>query len=202
MTDQAPPFATAPDRPWPYASRWKALLARGVIAMLLGIVAMLYPFSALIAFTMVFAIYAFIDGVFSVIAAIRRAGEGGHWIAMLLRGLLGVALGIVFVAMPLTATVSYALITLFFLAGWAILSGVLEIVAAIRLRDEIEGEWLLAVNGLLTLALGIGIIILFTLNPVVSILSLGWAIGAYALLSGLLLIVLAFRLRRKAQGRA
>ena len=78
----------------------------------------------------------------------------------------------------------------------------LEIAAAIRLRDEIEGEWLLAVNGLLTLALGIGIIILFTLNPVVSILSLGWAIGAYALLSGLLLIVLAFRLRRKAQGRA
>ena len=88
------------------------------------------------------------------------------------------------------------------MAGWAILAGMLEIAAAIRLRDEIEGEWLLAVNGLLTLALGIGIIILFTLNPVVSILSLGWAIGAYALLSGLLLIVLAFRLRRKAQGRA
>ena len=117
---------------------------------------------------------------------------------MLLRGLLGVALGIVFVAMPLTATVSYALITLFFLAGWAILSGVLEIVAAIRLRDEIEGEWLLAANGLITLALGIGIIVLFTVNPVVSILSMGWAIGAYALLSGILLINLALRLRRLA----
>ena len=122
--------------------------------------------------------------------------------AVLLRGLLGVALGIVFVAMPLTATVSYALITLFFLAGWAILSGVLEIVAAIRLRDEIEGEWLLAANGLITLALGIGIIVLFTVNPVVSILSMGWAIGAYALLSGLLLIILALRLRRRVQGRA
>ncbi len=202
MSDQSPPFATVAGGRWPYSSRWKALLARGVIGVLLGIVAMLYPFTALVAFTMVFAVYAFVDGVFSFIAAIRRAGEGAHWIAMLVRGLLGIALGVLFVMMPLAATVSYAMLTLFFVAGWAILAGMLEIAAAIRLRDEIEGEWLLAVNGLLTLALGIGIIILLTLNPVVSILSLGWAIGAYALLSGLLLIVLAFRLRRKAQGRA
>lgn len=183
----------------PFAFGWKAIGLRGVLAVALGIVAMLFPFSALFAFTLLFAVYALADGLLSAISAFRRMSDGRHWIAMLLRGLLGIAVGILFAVMPLTMTVTYAVITLFMLAAWAVLAGMLEVAAAIRLRKEIEGEWLLALSGILTIFLGIIVLGLFMTNPTLSILSVGWAIGCYALLSGIALLVLAWRLRRRVQ---
>ena len=178
---------------------WKMIALRGLLAVALGIVAMIFPFGALFAFTLVFAVYALADGLLSAISAFRRLSDGRHWIAMLLRGLLGIAVGILFAIMPLTMTVTYAVITLFILATWAILAGILEVAAAIRMRKEIEGEWLLALSGILTIILGIIVLGLFMTNPTLSILSVGWAIGCYALLSGIALLVLAWRLRRRAQ---
>ena len=83
--------------------------------------------------------------------------------------------------------------------GWAIIAGGLEIIAAIRLRKEIEGEWLLALSGLLSLLLGLFVLYLALANPHVSVAMLGWGIGFYALVTGVTLLILAMRLRRRVQ---
>ena len=126
-------------------------------------------------------------------------GHGRHWGAMLLRGLLGIAVGIIFIVTPIAMTITYALLTVFLIAGWAIIAGGLEIIAAIRLRKEIEGEWLLALSGLLSLLLGLFVLYLALANPHVSVAMLGWGIGFYALVTGVTLLILAMRLRRRVQ---
>jgi uncharacterized membrane protein HdeD (DUF308 family) len=99
-------------------------------------------------------------------------------------------------------TVGYAVATLVLLAAWSITAGILEIAAAIRLRKELEGEWLLGLSGALSILLGIGVVVLFALYPVASILSVAWMIGVYAIAAGLVLIVQAFRLRKPAAAPA
>ena len=178
---------------------WKALALRGAASVILGIIALAYPFSALFALTLIFAVYALVDGIFSAISAFRRMGHGRHWGAMLLRGLLGIAVGIIFIVTPIAMTITYALLTVFLIAGWAIIAGGLEIIAAIRLRKEIEGEWLLALSGLLSLLLGLFVLYLALANPHVSVAMLGWGIGFYALVTGVTLLILAMRLRRRVQ---
>lgn len=151
----------------PQLSRnWKWFVVRGILALILGAVAFLFPVSALFTFTMVFAAYAGADGVFSVIAGIRGATlKKERWWAFALRGLIGLAVAAVFVLMPFAATISYALATLGLLSAWAILTGMLEVIAAIRLRKVIEGEWLLGLSGLLSILLALAV-------PMV--LSKGW----------------------------
>ena len=178
---------------------WKALALRGVVSIILGIIALAYPFSALFALTLIFAVYTLVDGIFSAISAFRRMGHGRHWGAMLLRGLLGIAVGIIFIVTPIAMTITYALLTVFLIAGWAIIAGGLEIIAAIRLRKEIEGEWLLALSGLLSLLLGLFVLYLALANPHVSVAMLGWGIGFYALVTGVTLLILAMRLRQRVQ---
>jgi uncharacterized membrane protein HdeD (DUF308 family) len=103
-----------------------------------------------------------------------------------------------FLVMPLVATVAYTLAVLLTLAAWAILTGTLEIVAAIRLRKEIEGEWLLALSGAISILLGLGVLVLVVPNPAASILSAAWLIALFAFGTGVVLISQALRLRRKA----
>lgn len=161
---------------------------------------MLFPLSALFAFTMVFAAYALIDGALSIASGVRgfRRKQERSW-ALLLRGLVGLLATAILVLMPMLATVGYAIATLALLAVWAIVAGVLEIAAAIRLRREIEGEWLLGVSGALSILLGCAVPIVLMLDPVATILSVAWMIGAYALIAGIMLIVLGARLRKGLQ---
>jgi uncharacterized membrane protein HdeD (DUF308 family) len=176
---------------------WKWFLLRGVLAILLGVLAILFPFSALFAFATVFAAFVFADGIFSLISGIRGAGHRGErWGALVFRGIVGIAIGVLFVLMPFVTTVSYALATLAIVAAWAIVTGIFEIAAAIRLRREIEGEWLLALVGALSILLGIAIPVILWMNPLATILSVAWVIGIYALAAGVALIALAIRLRR------
>ncbi|HYD38735.1 MAG TPA: DUF308 domain-containing protein, partial [Allosphingosinicella sp.] len=120
--------------------KWKWLLLRGGLALLLGLAAFLFPATALFAFTMAFAAFAFVDGLLSI-----GSGVGGarrretFWWAWMLRGLVGVAVGAIFVLMPFVATIGYALVTLAVTAAWAIFAGIFEMSAAIRLRREIRG---------------------------------------------------------------
>src|SRR3546814_1145633 len=101
--------------------------------------------------------------------------------------------------MPFVATASYALATLSVLSAWAILTGVLEIAAAIRLRKEIEGEWLLALSGVLSLLLGIAVPVALYMNPPATILSVAWAIAIYAVIAGVVLIGFGLRLRQRSE---
>jgi uncharacterized membrane protein HdeD (DUF308 family) len=181
------------------AHNWGWFMVRGVLALLLGAGALVFPLSAVFAFTMVFAAYCFVDGIASIIAAARGARSPGHrWGALLFSGIVGVLIGILFLVMPLIATFTYAFLALTMLAAWSIITGLLEIAAAIRLRREMEGEWLLGLSGLISLLLGIGIIALVIPNPAATILSAAWLIAIFALSSGIVLVAQALRLRRHA----
>lgn len=181
---------------------WGWLVIRGVLALILGTVAFLFPVSALFAFTMVFAAYAGADGILSTIAGVRGATrKEERWWAFILRGIIGLAVAAIFVLMPFAATVSYALATLGLLSAWAMLAGILEVIAAVRLRKEIEGEWLLGFSGLLSILLGLAVPTALYVNPPATILSVAWIIAFYAVLAGIALIALGLRLRRKKERR-
>ena len=181
------------------AHNWKWFLVRGVIALALGIGAIVFPLSAVFAFTMVFAAYCFLDGIASLVAGVRGAREPGHrWGALIFSGSVGILIGIMFLLMPLLATVAYSSVVLLLLAVWAIVTGGLEIVAAIRLRKEIEGEWLLGLSGAISVLLGLAVLILVLPHPAASILSAAWLIAFFAFGTGIVLVTQAMRLRRRA----
>ncbi|SRR5690554_2491242 len=179
---------------------WGWTLARGLLLVALGVLAFLAPGPALLGFTMVFAAFSFVDGIFSVASGVRGArNKQERWGALLLSGLFGIAIGVLFVLFPLVSTFALALTTVLLIAAWAMVRGVCEVAAAIRLREAIKGEWLLAASGVLSILLAAAIVVLLALNPGLSVLSVAWLLGFYALLSGIALIVLAFRLRRMAR---
>ncbi|NNG56435.1 HdeD family acid-resistance protein [Sphingomonas paucimobilis] len=177
---------------------WGWFVVRGVLALVLGVVAVLFPVSALFTFTMVFAAYAGADGLLSTVAGVRGASrKEERWWALVLRGIVGIAVAVLFVLMPFAATVSYALVTLGMLSAWAILTGMLEVVAAIRLRKEIEGEWLLGLSGAVSILLGLAVPAALVITPLATILSVAWVIAGYAIIAGVVLIGLGLRLRRR-----
>jgi uncharacterized membrane protein HdeD (DUF308 family) len=178
---------------------WGWFLLRGILALLLGIGAIIFPLSAVFAFTMVFAAYCFVDGIASLVAGLRGARSPEHrWGALVFSGIVGILIGILFLLMPLIAAFTYAFLAVVMLAGWSIVTGVLEIVAAIRLRREIEGEWLLGVSGAISVLLGIAIIALVIPYPAATILSAAWLIAIFAFASGIALVAQALRLRSRA----
>lgn len=177
---------------------WGWFMVRGVLALLLGVVAVLFPLGAVFAFTLIFAAYCFVDGVAALAAGIRGARAHERWGALVFQGTVGILVAVVFLIMPIVATVTYAYLTIALLAFWSIITGVLEIAAAIRLRREIEGEWLLGASGLISLLLGLGILLLVMPVPAATLLSAAWLIAIFAFASGILLVAQALRLRRRA----
>lgn len=167
---------------------WWAIALRGLIGILIGGVAFLLPITTMIALVWLFGAYAILDGLFNLVTVWRR-GRTRPWWAMALEGVLGLAAGIVSFIWP--GITAFALVYL--IAAWALVTGVLEIVAAIRLRKEIKGEWLLALTGVFSLILGV----LFAIAPDAGALALVWLWGAYTAAFGAILIWLSFRLRAR-----
>lgn len=173
---------------------WGWFLLRGLLALILAVFAFAYPSAATFIFTAFFAAYAFVDGVVSLFAGIRGRGDD-RWVSLVLSGILGIGIGIVFVAWPALSTTAYALVKVFLIAAWAVITGLLQITAAVRLRKTIRGEWLLGLAGILSLFLGLVIFAYALANPVGAVVAVGWMIGFYALVAGIVFIVLAFKLR-------
>lgn len=168
-------------------NRWWAVMLRGLAAILFGILVFVRPGTSLLAITFVFGIYAIVDGVLDMAFAWRRAHEGRRWGWLVFEGLVGIGAGLIALFWPeLTAM---ALLTV--IAVWAIVTGVSEIFAAIRLRRHIRGEWMLATGGVLSIILGVVLLFFPTIGTLV-VLSM---IGAYAIVFGLLLVFLGVRLR-------
>jgi uncharacterized membrane protein HdeD (DUF308 family) len=171
------------------AKNWWALALRGVAAIVFGLIAIAYPAMALQVLILLFAAYLLVDGVFAIVAGVRAAEHHQRWFALIIEGVLDIAAAVVIVVWP-------ALSLLFFIyviGFWAIMSGVALLAAAIRLRRE-HGEWLLILSGVLSLVWGV-LVVLF---PIAGVLVWALWIGAYALIFGVLMIVLAFRLRHRA----
>lgn len=169
------------------ARNWWMLLVRGIAAVLFGILAFVWPGLTVLALVFLFAAYAAVDGIFAFVSAWRAAEARRQWWPLALEGVAGVGVAILTVVWP-DAT-AFAL--LFLIAAWAVATGVMEIAAAIRLRKVIEGEWLLALVGVASIVFA-ALILIFPGEGAVAIV---WAIGAYAVVFGILLIALGFRLR-------
>ena len=173
------------------AKNWWVVLLRGVAGIIFGLATFFAPEISLTVLVLVFGAYAFVDGILALISAIRRRGTRDHWWLLVLEGVMGVAVGaLTFVWPDITA-----LALLYLIAAWALVTGGLEIAAAIRLRKVITGEWLLVLSGIASVALGV-ILIFF---PAPGALAVVLWIGAYALVSGALLIALSIRLRSWAK---
>src|SRR5947209_8836366 len=168
---------------------WWVLALRGVVAILFALIAFSRPGITLVALVWLWGAYAFVDGVFAVIAAVRAAEQSTRfagtrrWGMLLLEGISGIAAGIIaFAWAGITA-----LVLVYLIAAWAIVTGIFEIAAAVRLRQMIEGEWLLGLSGVLSVLLGV----LIMARPGLGLLAWVWVIGAYALLFGIVLLALA-----------
>jgi uncharacterized membrane protein HdeD (DUF308 family) len=175
------------------ARHWWVLVLRGVMAILFGLVAFFWPYIALLAVVYTFAAYALVDGAFALGALVSGQGRGPWW-GLLLEGVAGVAFGVLTFAWPFAAAINLVVL-LGLVAGWLIATGVFEVVAAIRLRREIRGEWLLALSGILSVLLGIG----FALFPPAGLLVMALWMSAYAIVTGALLLAAGFRLRGLAR---
>lgn len=174
------------------ARNWWLLFLRGIAAVVFGVLAILWPGMTLLALAYLFAAYALVDGVCALGAAIFGHAGGAvprWWLAIV--GVIDILAGLVAFAWPGMT----ALFLLLLIATWSIIIGVLEIVGAIQLRKEIEGEWWLIISGLLSIAFGV---ILFV-QPGSGALALIWVIGIYAILAGGSLIGLACRLKHFKQ---
>jgi uncharacterized membrane protein HdeD (DUF308 family) len=166
---------------------WWLLALRGLVAVLFGVLAFVWPGATLITLVWLFGAFALVNGLLSLILA-AKAPKGYPRIgSLILGGLLGILAGLLTFVMPGIT----ALGLLMLIAAWAIVTGIMEVVAAIRLRKIIANEWLLILAGIASIAFGV---ILF-LRPAAGALALIWWIGAWALIFGILLIVLAFRMR-------
>jgi uncharacterized membrane protein HdeD (DUF308 family) len=166
---------------------WWAVALRGLVAVLFGIAAFVWPGITLWALVAIFGAYALVDGIFAVIEAFRRDVVGERWWALLFEGFVGIAIGILTFAWPRLTAMGL----LYLIAFWAIVTGVFEVITAIRLRHEIRGEWMMALIGVLSVAFGF----LLVAFPLTGALSVVLIIGAYAVAIGALMIALGFKLR-------
>jgi uncharacterized membrane protein HdeD (DUF308 family) len=169
------------------AHNWWSLALRGVVGILIGILTFAWPGITLDVLVLMFGVYAFLDGVFNLAGAWRYSRAHERWGVLLLEGIIGIGAGVVTFAWP--AITAFTLVIL--IAVWAIITGIFEIAAAFRLRRHIAGEWLLGLLGVVSIAFGVMIIA----APLAGALVLAIWFGAYALVFGVLLTALAFRLR-------
>jgi uncharacterized membrane protein HdeD (DUF308 family) len=171
------------------AKNWWLLLLRGIAAVVFGILAFAWPGLTLLTLILLYGAYALADGVIALIAAITGNAPAGRW-WLAIAGILGVAVGAFTFMLPGMT----ALILLFTMAGWAVAIGVLQIIGAIRLRKEIDNEWLLILSGAVSVLFGLAVM----LHPGAGALALVWVIGTYAIIAGVLYIGLALRLKKHA----
>lgn len=168
------------------ADNWWVVALRGVLAILFGIVAFVAPVATMLALVLFFAAYCLVDGILGVVLAVRGARKGERWGWFLLNGLLGIAIGVMAALWPGITVLAFV----FLIAAWALLSGGLMLGAAISLKVS-HGRWLLVFGAIVSLLYGL---LLFA-SPLIGALVLTWWVGAQALVFGVILIVLAFRLR-------
>ena len=167
------------------ARNWWAVALRGVVGILFGLVALTLPGVTMLSLVLFFSAYMLVDGVFSIIAAVRAANRSERWGSLLLQGLVDIAIGVIALVWPGITVLAFVLLV----AAWAIISGGLMLAAAWRLNAD-HGRWWLVLGGVASLVYGVLLIV----APMIGAVVLTWWLGAYALVFGAALLVLAFRL--------
>ena len=170
------------------ASHWWIWAFRGLVAIVFGVLTFVWPGASIESLVLIFGFYAIMDGIFAVVEAFKRAHTDKRWWALLLEGLAGVVLGAVAVMFPGSVAVAFVYV----LGLWAIVTGVLEIIQAIRARHEIQGEGWLILGGVLSVVFGV-VVALF---PNVGAIALIWLLGGYAIGFGIIMLIMAYNLRK------
>lgn len=169
---------------------WGWIALRGFCALIFGLLALSLPGVTLAVLVILWGSYALVDGVLALAAGLRMRESGKPLWSLIAVGLLGIAAGIATFFWPgLTA------LTLIFVIGaWAIAAGLFQIIAAVRMRKQIQGEWLHALSGLLSMVFGLAVV----LRPGAGAIALAWLIGWFAIFFGVVLLVMALRLRKQS----
>jgi uncharacterized membrane protein HdeD (DUF308 family) len=172
------------------AKNWWAIGIRGALGILFGLIALFLPGATMLSLVLVFAAYAFLDGVLGIVSAVRAARENERWGYLVLEGLVDIAAAAVAVLWPGITVVAFV----FVIAFWAIVTGVLELMAAFRL-DFIDGRGWLVFGGIVSILYGA----LLIAAPMIGAVVLTWWLAAYALVFGVCLVMLAFKLRARLE---
>jgi uncharacterized membrane protein HdeD (DUF308 family) len=189
MSSQSSPTSLAtPSLLHSLTDHWWLFLIRGIAAIIFGVLAFAWPGVTLVVLVLFFGAFALVDGIASLIAAVtgRGATAPRWWLAIV--GLAGIAAGLLTFFWPAVT----AVLLLYFIAGWAIATGVFQIIGAIQLRKEIDNEWLLVLSGVVSILLGIVLIVM----PGTGLLALVWLIAIDAIIFGVLVIGFGLRLRK------
>jgi uncharacterized membrane protein HdeD (DUF308 family) len=170
------------------AINWKWMIVRGVISLIFGVLVVFYPFKAAFALALFFGAYAFADGFFAIVSLFTSRIAREHFWSFLVTGVTGIAAGILIFLMPELSL--YGLILL--VTVWAIVTGIFDIISAIKLRKIIDGEFLMIVSGLLSIVFGVFVFI----RPLEGLVVMTYLIGFYAVMFGILYIILGFSMRK------
>ena len=175
------------------AQNWWLIALRGVLAIIIGVIAFAAPVATMLSLVLLFSAYMLVDGVLAIVAAVRAARQHERWALLVLEGIVSIAVAATAVLWPGITIVAYVLLV----AAWAIVTGALMLGAAFRLNLD-HGRWWLVLGGIASLIYGALLII----APLIGALVLTWWFGAYALVFGVFMLVLAFRLRARREQRA
>jgi uncharacterized membrane protein HdeD (DUF308 family) len=165
------------------------LIIRGLLGLVIGMLAFLWPGLTIAVLVGIFAAYALIDGIANLMMGLTRSTRQGRSWALVAGGLVGIAAAVLMFLWPGIT----ALAVVLFIAAWAVITGVFEIAAAIRLRRLIEGEWLMILSGAMSIIFGA----LVFMSPAAGAIGIAWLLGAYAAATGIVLIALGVRLRSR-----
>ncbi|MER3431010.1 MAG: hypothetical protein C4325_05695 [Blastocatellia bacterium] len=173
------------------ANNWWAFLIRGILALIFGIVALFFPAAAFLALVFVFGAFAFFDGIFALVAAFTSNAKSENWWWLILEGVVGLGIGLLTIFQPAAMGEAWLIL----IAAWAIITGILEIITAFRLRKIIVGEFWLILGGVLSLVFGLAV----AFYPQAGAFAIGLLIGLYAILFGVIFVALGLKLRSFAR---
>ena len=174
------------------ARYWWTLALRGALAAIFGVVALIWSDITLRVLVLLFGFYALVDGLMALAAVLVGGRQADNRLAWLVEGVAGVAAGVCAFLWPGIT----ALVLLYLIAAWAVATGLLEVAAAVILRRDLRGEWLLALGGIVSVVFGIYLVV----RPEEGAIAVVWVIGLYAILFGVALLALAVRLRQLSRG--
>jgi uncharacterized membrane protein HdeD (DUF308 family) len=164
------------------------LIIRGIIALVAGVFAFFWPGVTIAALVVLFGAYAIVDGVTNLVLGFSREGREGRW-AHVFQGIAGIVVGVLTFTWPVITGLSLV----WLIAAWAMVTGILAIVAAVRLRRVISGEWLLGLSGVLSILFGLFVFA----RPLAGAVAIAWTLGVYVIAIGITLIALGIRLRSR-----
>lgn len=166
---------------------WWLILLRGILAVIFGVLTFVWPGLTLVTLVIFYGVFALMDGIFALVAAVTKGAPAPRWWLALV-GVLGIAAGVVTLMWPGIT----GIVLLYFIAAWAIVTGIFQLIGAFQLRKELDDEWLLIASGVLSILFG-GLILAY---PGAGALGLAFTIGGFAIAYGLILIAFSMRLKK------